>query len=60
MTVRELLKILITDGWKLKNQEGSHMHYIHPIKINKITIPNHKGDLKKKTANNILKYAGLK
>ncbi|WHH59185.1 type II toxin-antitoxin system HicA family toxin [Petroclostridium sp. X23] len=60
MTVREILKLLHKDGWKFKNQDGSHMYYIHPTKKGKVTVPNHKGDLKIKTAHSILKQAGLK
>lgn len=60
MTFRELEKLLKKDGWRLKSVRGSHHHYTHPTKPEKITIPNHKGDLKIKTVDNILKQAGLK
>ncbi|WP_443652327.1 type II toxin-antitoxin system HicA family toxin [Dialister invisus] len=60
MTFRELEKLLKKDGWRLKSVRGSHHHYTHPTKPGKITIPNHKGDLKIKTVDNILKQAGLK
>lgn len=36
---RELEKIILADGWMLKNQQGSHRHYIHPSKPGKVTIP---------------------
>lgn len=26
----ELEKLIFADGWKFKNQTGSHRHYIHP------------------------------
>jgi len=38
---------------------GSHYMYEHPTKPGKVTIPHHSGDLKKKTAQTILKQAGL-
>lgn len=60
MTFRELEKLLKKDGWRLKSVRGSHHHYTHTTKPGKITIPNHKGDLKIKTVDNILKQAGLK
>lgn len=61
MNAKDIEKILKKDGWVLKNQEGSHKHYIHPTKKGKIQIPDHgKQDLKLKTANTILKDAGLK
>ena len=60
MTVRELDKLIKNDGWYLVKQVGSHMQYKHPTKTGKVTIPNHKGDVDIKTANSILKQAGLK
>lgn len=60
MNVREIDKLLREDGWFPVNQVGSHKHYKHPSKAGKITVPIHKGDLNIKTANTILKQAGLK
>ena len=40
--------------------KGSHKQFVHPQKPGKLTIPQHKGDLKLKTANAILKQAGIK
>jgi predicted RNA binding protein YcfA (HicA-like mRNA interferase family) len=60
MTVKELERILIEDGWILKNQKGSHRQYIHPFKPGKVTIPWHKGDVDIGTARSIMKQAGLK
>ncbi|MCC8068841.1 MAG: type II toxin-antitoxin system HicA family toxin [Ruminococcus sp.] len=74
MTVREITKLLISDGWYYDRCKGSHKQslltrgawieihkqYKHPIKKGTVTIPNHSGDLKPKTATSILKQAGLK
>ncbi len=60
MRAREIEKILLRDGWYVKNQKGSHRQYIHPVKSGKITIPIHNGDLDIKTAASILRQAGLK
>ena len=60
MRTRELLKILNEDGWEIKNQRGSHIHLIHPIKLGKVQVPNHNKDFKIGTLNAILKQAGLK
>lgn len=59
MRFREVEKILLDDGWVFKNARGSHNYYIHPEKPGKITIPNHRGDLDKKTVHTIMKQAGL-
>lgn len=59
---KEIEKMLLADGWRLKNVKGDHFHYVHPTKPGKVTIPMSKkrSDLHPKTANNILKQAGLK
>ncbi|MCI8583699.1 MAG: type II toxin-antitoxin system HicA family toxin [Dorea sp.] len=53
-------KIILADGWILKNQQGSHRHYFHSSKPGKVTIPFHCKDIPKGTENQILKQAGLK
>lgn len=60
MTFNELDRLLKADGWELKDVRGSHFHYTHSTKPGKVTVPNHKGDIPKGTANSILKQAGLK
>lgn len=61
MTAKEILRILKADGWTEKTQRGSHLQLIHPSKPGKVTVPMHPGkDLDPKTANSILKQAGLK
>jgi predicted RNA binding protein YcfA (HicA-like mRNA interferase family) len=59
MTVREALKLLRDDGWFLYEQNGSHIQLKHPVKKGRVTVPDHKGDLKKGTFHSILKQAGL-
>ncbi|MCL2061591.1 MAG: type II toxin-antitoxin system HicA family toxin [Firmicutes bacterium] len=60
MTFRELEKLILQDGWVLKEIKGSHCQYIHSTKTGKVTIPKSKGDIKPGTLNSILKQAGLK
>lgn len=62
MNAKEIEKILIADGWKLKNVKGDHFHYVHPTKPGKVTIPMSKkrSDLHPNTVSSILKQAGLK
>lgn len=59
MKFKELEKMLLADGWRLKNSRGSHFNYVHPARPGKVTIPNHPGDLDIKTARSVLKQAGL-
>lgn len=51
MTFKELEKLLKADGWVLKDTRGSHFQYTNPNKPGKVTVPNHKGDIPKGTAN---------
>ncbi len=57
---KDMERIILADGWVLKNQVGSHRHYTHPVKKGKVTIPFHSKDLTRKTELSILKQAGLK
>ncbi len=60
MTFRELEAILLKDGWVHIDTRGSHYQYKHPSKKGKVTLPHHNGDINIKTANSILKHAGIK
>ncbi|MCD8131078.1 MAG: type II toxin-antitoxin system HicA family toxin [Lachnospiraceae bacterium] len=60
MRAKDIERILLKDGWYVKNQKGSHRQYIHPVKPGKITVPFHNGDLDIKTVTSILRQAGLK
>ncbi|MDR1239033.1 MAG: type II toxin-antitoxin system HicA family toxin [Treponema sp.] len=59
MTVREVLKLLRDDLWFVYEQNGSHVQLKHPVKKGRVTVPNHRGDIKKGTLHSILKQASL-
>ena len=61
MKVRDVLKLIETDGWYLARVRGSHRQFKHPIKPGLVTIAGHPSvDVPKGTLNSILKQAGLK
>ena len=60
MTVREIINRLKADGWQESAQKGSHRQFVHPTKPGKVTVPDHKGDVKPGTLHSIWKQAGLK
>lgn len=60
MRFREIEKLVLDDGWRLADVNGSHHQYKHPIKPGKVTIPNHRCDIPQRVVNSILKQAGLK
>lgn len=61
MKVRDVLKLLEQDGWKLVRTTGIHRHYRHATKPGTVTVPGHPSkDLPIGTLNSVLKQAGLK
>jgi predicted RNA binding protein YcfA (HicA-like mRNA interferase family) len=61
LKIRELIRLLERDGWRLVRTRGSHRQYKHPDKPGTVTIAGHEGDeLAPGTLNSVLKQAGLK
>jgi predicted RNA binding protein YcfA (HicA-like mRNA interferase family) len=61
MKVREVIKMLEEDGWRLDRQVGSHRQYRHPDKPGTVTVAGKLGnDLKAGTLASVLRQAGLK
>jgi predicted RNA binding protein YcfA (HicA-like mRNA interferase family) len=61
MKVRDIIKLVEADGWRLVRTRGSHRHYHHPSKQSIVTIAGHPSeDLDAGTQAAILKQAGLK
>jgi predicted RNA binding protein YcfA (HicA-like mRNA interferase family) len=58
---KEIQRRLEADGWRIKNQSGSHMQYVHPVKKGKVTIVAKPSDTPPDgTYLSILRQAGLK
>jgi predicted RNA binding protein YcfA (HicA-like mRNA interferase family) len=61
MKIREIIRLIESDGWFLVRTRGSHRQYHHATKPGTVTIAGHPGqDLHPKTLGSILKQAGLK
>lgn len=61
MKVRELLKMIETDGWYLVRTRGDHRQFHHPTKPGTVTVAGKPDvDIPPGTLNSILKQAGLK
>lgn len=58
MRDKDLLKLLLDDGWEIKRIKGSHHHLQKGNKHE--TIPIHGKDVPTGLLNTILKNAGLK
>ncbi|HYM10217.1 MAG TPA: type II toxin-antitoxin system HicA family toxin [Bryobacterales bacterium] len=61
MKVRQLIRMLEQDGWRLARTRGSHRQFKHPSKPGTLTVAGKPGvDIPPGTLNAILKQAGLK
>ena len=59
--VRDGIRLVERDGWRLARMKGSHRVYKHPAKPGIVVIAGHPGvDVPQGTWNNILKQAGLR
>jgi predicted RNA binding protein YcfA (HicA-like mRNA interferase family) len=59
--VREVIRLIEQDGWRLARTKGTHRQYKHPDKPGLVTVPGKPGsELAPGTLNSILKQAGLK
>ena len=57
---RDLIKVLLANGWILNRTKGSHHVFIHPDRGGHITVPHPKKDLGVGLVSSILKQAGIK
>jgi predicted RNA binding protein YcfA (HicA-like mRNA interferase family) len=61
MKVREVIRLIESDGWRHARTRGSHRQFNHPTKRGVVTVPGTPNDeLAPGTLNSILKQAGLK
>ena len=59
--VRDTIRLIEQDGWRLVRTRGSHRQYKHPVKNGLVTVPGKfSDDLASGTLASILKQAGLK
>lgn len=60
-TVRDAIRLIEQDGWRLVATKGSHRQFKHPSKAGRVTIAGKMSDdLAPGTWNSIVKQAGLK
>jgi predicted RNA binding protein YcfA (HicA-like mRNA interferase family) len=61
MKIREIIKLILDDGWYQVAQKGSHRQFKHDMKPGRVTIAGKPSDdLAPGTENSILRQAGLK
>jgi predicted RNA binding protein YcfA (HicA-like mRNA interferase family) len=60
MKVRDVIRLLVNDGWRKVAQRGSHRQFIHTTKTGKVTVPGKlNDDVPPGTLKSILRQAGL-
>jgi predicted RNA binding protein YcfA (HicA-like mRNA interferase family) len=60
MKVRDIIKLIESEGWYLAVTKGSHRQFKHPDKPGRVTIAGHlSDDLAPGTLNSIMKQAKL-
>lgn len=60
MKVREVIRLIETDGWYFIRQRGSHRQYGHPTKPGRVTIAGRPGeDMAPGTLGSVLRQAGI-
>ena len=60
MKVREIIKLIETDGWYRIKAKGGHRQYKHSVKRGRVTVSGQmNADLDTKTEKSILRQAGL-
>jgi len=61
MKVRDVIRLLEADGWRLVVAEGSHRQFKHLRKPGRVTVSGHLGDdMPKGTLASVKRQAGLK
>lgn len=61
MKIKELIKLLESDGWSQIRMKGSHRQFRHPAKPGTVTVAGKPSvDIPPGTLASILKQAGLK
>lgn len=61
MKVKEVIKLLKDEGWRLTRTKGSHRQFKHEFKSGTVTVSGKENiDVPPGTFNSILKQAGLK
>lgn len=56
---REVMKMLIADGWYEVNTVGSHHQFKHPIKKGKVTLKHPSKNIPPKTLKSISIQSGI-
>jgi len=58
--IRDIIRVIEADGWRIVATKGSHRQFKHPTKSGRVTVAGHPGlDLQGDTLASIFKQAKL-
>ena len=57
---REVIKMILEDGWYEVNVVGRHHQYKHPTKKGRVTVKHPVKDIPRKTLDSIERQSGLR
>ena len=60
MSSREVIRVLLADGWFEVAHEGSHKQFKHATKAGRVTVPHPKRDIPVGTLKSIEKQAEIR
>ena len=60
MKSKELIALLLRNGWQLRGVQGSHHVYVHPLRSGHISVTLSSKDLGIGLLEKLLKQSGLK
>lgn len=60
MNSRDVIRLLVDEGWFEVAHVGSHVQFKHGVKPGRVTVPHPKRDLPIGTLKSIEKQAGIK
>lgn len=56
---REVIRLLLKDGWYEVSCTGDHHQFKHPTKPGKVTVQHPRKDIPRKTLNDITRQSGV-
>ncbi|MFM7345358.1 MAG: type II toxin-antitoxin system HicA family toxin [Tagaea sp.] len=60
LSSKDIIRVLLDDGWFQVDQSGSHAQFKHPSKPGKTTVPTPRKDMPLGTIISIERQSGLK
>jgi predicted RNA binding protein YcfA (HicA-like mRNA interferase family) len=60
MNSRDVIRLLLSDGWFEVGQTGSHVQFKHASRLGRVTVPHPKRDVPIGTLRSIEKQSGLR